>query len=347
MRRSSLGALALAATLTVGTNVAFAQAPAASATAEALFAEGRRLVADGKFAEACPKFEGAQRVAPTPGTLLNLANCYEKAGRTASAWASFRDAISMAKGAGRADLAEQAQKRAAALEPKLARLSVTVTATAANLEILRDGTPIPREAWSTPVPVDPGEHVIEAKAPGRKSLRLTAQSPIEGQTATLNVPELEVDPAAASTAPAGSSASASGDGTPGAQPTATNGGAGTDRNSADPGATQRLLGIGVAGLGVAGLIVGGVFAASASSKNDDSKAECRSEAPNLCSQAGKDLRDDAQSAGTVATVGFVAGALLIGGGAALFFTAPKASSSTPNMALAPTPGGLLLRGSFQ
>src|SRR5580704_7129436 len=76
-----------------------ANAPAA----EALFAEGRRLVDAGDFANACPKFADSERLDPSVATLLNLGACYEKAGRTASAWATFREAISAAQAAKRDD----------------------------------------------------------------------------------------------------------------------------------------------------------------------------------------------------------------------------------------------------
>jgi len=37
---------------------------------------------------------------PRPGRLLALGDCYEKAGATASAWATFREAKSLARQAG-------------------------------------------------------------------------------------------------------------------------------------------------------------------------------------------------------------------------------------------------------
>ena len=55
------------------------------ALAQSLFEEGRQLMSNGKFAEACPKFESSYKLDPAAGTLLNLAVCHEKVGRTAAA----------------------------------------------------------------------------------------------------------------------------------------------------------------------------------------------------------------------------------------------------------------------
>src|SRR5271156_1769624 len=86
--------------LASGAARAQAPAPPASATdkvaAEALFEEGRRLVAAGSFADACPKFADSERLDPSGGALLNLASCYEKLGRSATAWVTYREAASAA-----------------------------------------------------------------------------------------------------------------------------------------------------------------------------------------------------------------------------------------------------------
>ncbi len=47
------------------------------ALAEMLYRQGRALVAEGKAAEACPKFAESYRLDATTGTLLNLASCHE------------------------------------------------------------------------------------------------------------------------------------------------------------------------------------------------------------------------------------------------------------------------------
>src|SRR6185312_13224264 len=105
-----------------------ARAAEDEAAARALFFEARRLVAAGNYAAACPKFEDSYRLDPGIGTSFNLADCYEHSGRTASAWARFLDVAAATKAAGQLDRERVARARAAALEPKLARMTLKVEA---------------------------------------------------------------------------------------------------------------------------------------------------------------------------------------------------------------------------
>ena len=57
------------------------------AAAEATFRQATALMDEERFAEACEKFAASQDLDPGLGTLLHLADCYDRAGRTASAWA--------------------------------------------------------------------------------------------------------------------------------------------------------------------------------------------------------------------------------------------------------------------
>ena len=58
-------------------------------TARLLFDDARALMQMGEYGEACPKLEAASKMFPGSGVLLNLGDCYEHIGRTASAFAAF------------------------------------------------------------------------------------------------------------------------------------------------------------------------------------------------------------------------------------------------------------------
>ena len=95
-----------------GERSAFAQpSPEARAAASALFDDGRRLMSENKFAEACPKLEESQRIDPGAGTLYQLSVCFESIGRIASAWIGFRDVAVQSANAGQADRANQVHRR--------------------------------------------------------------------------------------------------------------------------------------------------------------------------------------------------------------------------------------------
>src|SRR5581483_3808708 len=98
----------------------------------------------GKYDEACPKVEASQRLDAGLGTLLFLADCYEKGGKLASAWATFREAESIAAGRGDQPREQIARTRSAALEPRLSKLWIKVVeGNDAAIVVKRDGEPIP------------------------------------------------------------------------------------------------------------------------------------------------------------------------------------------------------------
>jgi tetratricopeptide (TPR) repeat protein len=168
------GKTALRATFTIACALAVPAAPAyaqpsSQVTAEALFREGRRLVDARRYPEACEKFSASQKLDPAVGTLLNLGRCYDKVGRTAAAWATYQEAIAVAKATGQTEREEIARERSEELEPRLPRLTIIVSpeASAAGLRVTRDRAPILPELWGVTFPVDPGEHRVEASAPRR------------------------------------------------------------------------------------------------------------------------------------------------------------------------------------
>jgi hypothetical protein len=320
--------------------------------AEALFEDGRKLVAAGKYSDACPKFADSQRLDPSPATLLNLASCYEKLGRTATAWATFREAAGAANAVGRADYTAAAERHAASLEPRLARLTVTVAHPVDGMQITRDGEVVAHAEWGVAIPIDPGSHQITVSAPGYQTWASTISVAQDGAQATVAVPELQKlpsEPAPAPTtapppAPAPAPAPAAAPAPAPAPPPAP----GADDGSAGRG--QRILGLVVGGIGVVGLGVGTVFAIVAKNKYDDSLPDCEVANHDLCNATGVGVRNDARSAGDVATISLGVGAAALIAGGVLWFTAPGGTSAHPSGAasivIAPTLGGAMVRGAF-
>jgi hypothetical protein len=165
-------------------------ARADNATAQALFDEGKRLMGEKKYAEACAKFEESQKLDPGLGTQTNLAICYESLGRTASAWSLYLEVAGAAKASNQTDREKRARDAAKALEPKLSKLKIEVTSPPQGLEVKRNGQLVGQATWGTPVPVDPGEIKITAMAPERKLWEKTLKIDKPGET-TVTIPELE------------------------------------------------------------------------------------------------------------------------------------------------------------
>lgn len=168
LRRVALAALVL----TLAPSPALARDPAA---AEALFRTGRDLLAQGNFAEACPKFEASFALDPVASTLLNIAKCREHEGKLATAWADNKRALVLNQetpGAERqktlADLAEQS---IAALEPRLPRLTIRVDPRFRTAKVQRDGVLVPEGSFGVEVPIDPGTHVVVGELAGHAPIR--------------------------------------------------------------------------------------------------------------------------------------------------------------------------------
>jgi len=192
MRSGPALTFAIAMTLAIGAHPAPARADPA---AEALFREGRELILAGKISEACDKFQRSEDLEAKVGTLLNLGDCREQEGQLADAWDAFTQAQALATRSGD-DRVALATDRAAALEPRLAHLTIKVTAHVPGLAITRNGRPVAEAVWDTEIPVDPGPNDIAATAPGYKP-RATSVELAVGAHGAATVPALEVDPFAA------------------------------------------------------------------------------------------------------------------------------------------------------
>ncbi|MEP7126649.1 MAG: hypothetical protein ABJE95_37300 [Byssovorax sp.] len=139
--------------------------------AQEVFIAAMKLMGNKQYAEACSLLSRSLDLDPGMGTRFRLAECYEKLGRLASACDQYAAVANAAALAGKPDREAYARKRSAALEPKVAKLTVQLPPALAalpGLEITRDGTPMDKALWGTPVPIDPGDHLVTVRAPGKR-----------------------------------------------------------------------------------------------------------------------------------------------------------------------------------
>jgi serine/threonine-protein kinase len=287
-------------------------AQAQSAGAEALFRDGRALIKAGKIEAGCDKLAASEKLESSVGTLLNLGDCREKLGQTATAWAAFRKAEAMAKRAGDDQKRQtEARRRAELLEGNLSNLVIQIGPSGKatpGLVIRRDGETIDSAIFNTPVPVDPGPHTIVAEAPGYKPFK-TEVSIGRGGKRFVVVPTLEREPETVTPAPAepvtvGPAAPAPSTSTviethPAAPaPVATSTWTGT-----------RIAAVTIGVLGAAAIGGGIYYGTRANDLEDRANVLCPD---TVCGDAtGLALNDDAQDAARNANI------LLVAGGAAL------------------------------
>ena len=300
------------------------------ATAQALFDQGKQLAAAGKVSEACPKFEESERLDPGIGTQFHLANCYEQAGRSASAWTLFIEVASAAHAQKQLDREKVARGRAAALEPKLSRLTIDVPDRnrLTDLEVRRDGVSVGQAQWGAPLPVDPGDHAITASATHKRAWQTTIHVSKGGASMTVTVPALEDAPAAAVVRPPAAEA-------PFRAVVPTEGHV----------SGRRTLGLAIGATGAAAAITGVVLGLLAKSKFDSASEGGRCDATG-CDADARSIQRTAISRGNVATVVFVAGAVVTAAGAVIWLTAPRAEVAERRLYVGVSPTGLLVRGTF-
>jgi len=190
-----------------------------------------------------------------------------------------------------------------------------------DVKVTADGQPLTNKLAGDALPMNPGPHafhfeladgtVLDQQVLVREGLKNQNISVVLGKAAPV---------------PPGGGAAAGA--TPGGQPDTT-----TAADSGGGGIPWRTVGWITGGVGVAGVALGSIFGIMA--MGDKNGAHC--DASGAC-DPGK--LSDANSAATISTVGFIAGGVLLAGGAALVLFGP--SGSAPASA-APASGGATLK----
>jgi hypothetical protein len=275
----------------------------AKATAETLFLRGQKLHEGGNFEQACPLFEESLKLDFGIGTLLFLSDCQEQLGKTASAWAGFREAETLARTKGQGEREKIARGRAAALEPKLATLRIRVDDANKTIGIVitRNGVSVGEPTWGEALPVDPGAQKLEATAPGYETWSGSVDIPLGPGQSEAEIPALKKGKVVEKVGPSA--------------------GAGIDGNA------MRIAGISIGAAGIAGLAIGGGFGVDAIVTYDEALDTCENGDPTLCTNSGVRLQKDASRSALVSTVAISVGAAAVGAGLLLYFLAPKAADA--------------------
>ncbi|MFT3699398.1 MAG: hypothetical protein QM831_39990 [Kofleriaceae bacterium] len=172
--------------------------PAASAQAEALFDDAKKLMAKKQYAEACDKFDSSQKLDPAITTLVNAADCREKNKQIATAYGLFLDVERQTRDDAKAkQLHTLAQTRAKKLEGRLSKLTIDVdgaTAKVTGLEVKLNADPVLVGSFGTALPTDGGHYTITATAPHRRAFKKELDLGIEKDDQTVKV-ELRADEA--------------------------------------------------------------------------------------------------------------------------------------------------------
>jgi hypothetical protein len=184
--------------------------------------------------------------------------------------------------------------------------------------VMIDRKEIPAAKLRAPLPIDPGTHVLDARADGRPPF-VTSFDAVAGAEGRVVI---QFGDASVATVPGPTAPPASDEG-------------------AAPRAWSRPLGFGLIGVGAAALVVGGITGGVAIAKKNASQpcngtADCEA------------TRNQAFTFAGVSTATVIGGLVAAGAGVVLVVTAPK--SSAPAVALTtragPDGAGLTLLGSF-
>jgi hypothetical protein len=281
--------------------------------------EGKALMARGQYAAACAKIADSQRLAPSPKSLLELALCHEKEGKTASAFAELKTVVQQAEWERLKAVSKTAKAHIAQIEPRVSRITIKVPVTSETdgLEVTMDGITVSRGAWGMPQPADPGVHQVTASGPGRERWATTVRITGDGEQQSVQIPAAAPRVAAAPLPEPKDSHAEDPDYQPPPKAEESEAPATT--------ASKPFAGYVLAGTGVVALGVGSYFGLRAMQRRRDSDAQCL----HGCTHEGVELNDQAKTAAWVADIGIGVGLVSLSIGTYLLLRTPSAEAEKP------------------
>jgi hypothetical protein len=313
--------------ITWGALVATATAHADGGDADRLFEEGRTLAKAGQYVEACDRFAKSLAIERTIGTELNLADCHEQLGHLREAWGLFVAAAGESEASNDPKRAEFARDRAAALEPKMTTMIVKVAQPALpGLLITISGRPT-QSAAEIHEHADPGPIDVIATAPNLPHFK-TTETGAPGATVVVEIPPLDTSHVEHPIVQPKKEQVLDGEG---------------DR---DPDRVHLAYGLGAGGGVAIAASIGLTLVARNHYNQVADGADCdRITGGIVCNPNGTKAIHDAQRIADYGTVAAIAGALLLGGAAGVYLTAPRVPVQITPTATAQSVG-VSISGSF-
>ena len=292
-----------------------------AATAETKFNAGLRLFKAGKVAEALTMFREVAEGNGSPNARLYVGHCLQQLGKYVEAHKAFTAVVKQTTQRGDAKYEptrEAALAQLGLLEPRIAKIVVSLTETPNGLSVTLDGTALEEKDFGSPVVVEPGAHKVEGSAtdmaPVSRDISLEAG---ESKTTILVFKKLDAapPPAPEQVAPK------------------------PDESGSKGGSPLRTVGFVVGGVGIAGLTVFTVTGLMAKSTFNRMSTVCGSAG---CSDPAQlsDI-DKGRSQQTIANVGLVVGLVGLSAGAALVILGGRGrgNDAPATVAVSGLPGG--------
>jgi hypothetical protein len=310
---------------------AHAQTNQAAATAQ--FDQGRALMKQKSYTEACKAFETSQKLDPQMGTLFNLADCHAHLGKIATAWLEYRDLGQRDTNAGRK---KEANRRAKELDKRMPHLVLDIATPPSGFAVTINGDDA-TQTIGIESPVDLGKLAIRATAPGYAPFETTKSITVEGKTVHVAI-EITRGGDAAPGSDAGSKPASANDQSVTASPAPN----APDESYRETSHRQRNGKI-VALAGGGAIAIGAVFGLRARSEWNDAQLVCP---VHTCGTAdartrGDSLVDSARSNAALATGFAIAGAAVAAVGIYYAVTGTPAPTTT-SLRFAPATGGAIV-----
>src|SRR5690606_37527349 len=279
----------------------------------------------GRCEEAIERLERAERLYHAPVVLGRLGECQIARGHLVEGTETLRKMLREPLPPNPPEVVLAARERAQNVldktKAKIGALNIVVQGPddLTQVSVTIDGQPMNVALLEVDRPTDPGDHRIEASAPGLSSASSQVSVGVGGRQRVVIAlepdPNAPPEPASSAPAPLAASpaplASAAGDGR-------AAGDAASDSALGEADHTAAYFAWGAGGVALAAGSVLGVMAFARKSELDD---ECPD---NLCPASTRDRLESARGVGTAATVSFIVAGAAIGLGTVLYFTAGPA-----------------------